>query len=153
MSELPVILSNPAEGEPFPGLGGLLCKIPASSTGDAFTLLELRLGPREGAPLHVHQREDEIIFVREGTCLVGQRDQEWTLQPGSSALFPKGTAHFFRNAGEHPCILLITAIPGGLDRYFAAISAALQQNQPETIPAINEQYGITFLPTTNAGAQ
>jgi quercetin dioxygenase-like cupin family protein len=144
MSERPVLVVRPEDGSPYPGVGTLTCKIPSSATGNAFTALELTLQPGEGAPLHVHQREDEIVFIQEGNCTVGQRDQEWSLLTGSWITFPRHTAHFFRNNSSEACTLLITAIPGGLDNYFSSINEALDANQPEKINAINTEFGLTF---------
>jgi uncharacterized cupin superfamily protein len=144
MTERLVQVVRPEEGSLYPLVGGLVCKIPSSATGDSFTVLELQLQPGEGAPLHVHEREAEIVFIQAGACTVGQRAEEWSLTTGSWVMFPTRTAHFFRNNSTAPCTLLITAIPGGLDRYFAAINEALERDQPERIDGINTEFGITF---------
>jgi quercetin dioxygenase-like cupin family protein len=114
-------------------------------TANACTVLELRLAPGQGAGLHVHQYEEEIVFVQDGSCTVGHLDQSWELGTGSWVVFPKQTAHFFHNTSDSLCTLIITAIPGGLDRYFAALSAAIEQQDAQAVAAVNTHYGITFL--------
>lgn len=146
MDDRALLIATPQDGAPYAGLSGLTCKISSADTSGAFTVLELRLAPGEGAPLHVHRHEDELVYVRDGVCTVAQPGREWSAPAGSLVVFPRNTAHAFRNTGGEPCTLLITAIPGGLDRYFAEVSAALLAQQPERVAAINERYGITFLP-------
>lgn len=146
MDDRTLLIATPQDGISYAGLSGLTCKVSSASTGDAFTVLELRLASGEGAPLHVHRHEDELVYVRDGVCTVAQQDREWSVPAGSLVVFPKHTIHAFRNTAGEPCTLLITAIPGGLDRYFAEVGEALLGQQPERIAAINERYGITFLP-------
>jgi quercetin dioxygenase-like cupin family protein len=145
MANRPVSVVGPDQGHTYSGVGALTCKIPSDMTGNACTVLELRLQPGQGAGLHVHQREEEIIFVQRGTCTVGHADQTWELGAGSWAVFPRQTAHFFRNTGEGECTLIITAVPGGLDAYFAALSAAIDLQDAQAVAAVNTHYGITFI--------
>jgi quercetin dioxygenase-like cupin family protein len=136
---------SPTDGQIYSGIGTLTCKIPSHMTAHACTVLELRLPAGQGAGLHVHQHEEEIVFVQDGSCTVGHMDQSWELGAGSWVVFPKQTAHFFHNTSDSVCTLIITAIPGGLDTYFAALSAAIEQQDARSIAAVNTQYGITFL--------
>ncbi|MCU0493125.1 MAG: cupin domain-containing protein [Chloroflexaceae bacterium] len=145
MTQPPIHIVGPGEGTSYPGLGTIRCKIPRQLTGNACTVLELRLAPGEGASLHVHQHEDEVVLVQAGSCTVGHADASWQLEAGSFVVFPRQTAHFFRNTTDAPCTLIITAVPGGLDGYFAEISAAVVQQDAQAIGAINARYGITFL--------
>ena len=140
-----LLIAMPGEGQPFPGAGTIVCKVSSEATAGAFTVLELKLEPNQGPPLHSHEFEDEFVYVESGACAVGTRTQEWVLTAGSCVVFPKQMPHFFRNDGEHSCTLLITAVPGGLDRYFAAVSSAVLREQPEHIATINAQYGIQFI--------
>jgi mannose-6-phosphate isomerase-like protein (cupin superfamily) len=127
-------------------LGGpIRCKVSSLSTGGRYTVLELELAPKGGAPLHVHHREDEIFCVIDGECTVGDANGSQVVTAGSVVVFPKDTPHFFRNEGERPNRILITAVPGGLDEYFEAVSAAIAQNQPERVATINQQFAIEFL--------
>jgi oxalate decarboxylase/phosphoglucose isomerase-like protein (cupin superfamily) len=73
-------------------------------TANACTVLELRLPAGQGAGLHVHQHEEEIVFVQDGSCTVGHVDQSWELGTGSWVVFPKQTAHFFHNTAAQPVV-------------------------------------------------
>ena len=67
------------------------------------------------------------------------------VEAGSWVVFPRQTPHFFQNSGESDCTLIITAIPGGLDGYFTALSAAIEERDGDAVAAVNSQFGITFL--------
>lgn len=145
MAEQPIATIARGAGQAYPGLGSLICKIPSDLTANACTVLELRLEPGQGAGLHRHTYEQELLFVHAGACTVGSAEQTWELTAGGWAVFPPGTAHFFRNNGEQACTLIITAVPGGLDRYFTALSAAVARQDAEAIAAVNTEYGIILL--------
>jgi mannose-6-phosphate isomerase-like protein (cupin superfamily) len=141
-----LLIAKSQGGVPYTGVDGLTCKISSASTGNAFAVLELRLAAGEGAPLHVHRNEDELIYIREGRCVVAQQDREWDVGEGDLVVFPKHAIHAFRNVGPESCTLVITAIPGGLDRYFVDVSEVLRDQKPERVAEINERYGIYVLP-------
>lgn len=135
---------QPVARQSYSHLGTLTCIIPSELTADACTVLELRLAPGQGSGLHLHQNEEEIVYVQHGVCNVGYQEQSWQLEAGSWVVFPKQTAHFFHNTSDDVCTLTITAVPGGLDRYFAALNVALAQQDEQGVAAINAQFGITF---------
>jgi quercetin dioxygenase-like cupin family protein len=140
-----LIIVQPSEGAAYPAIPNLTCKVSSEETGDAFTVLEFRIGPEGGAGLHTHIHEDEIVFVKEGECVLGTADEEWTAPVGTVVVFPKGTTHRFHNRGPEACVLLITAVPGGLDRYFQDVSDAIEAEQPGRLDEINTAHGIEFI--------
>jgi quercetin dioxygenase-like cupin family protein len=142
-STITVVLPN--EGQAWLVGSRVTCKISSTETGNAYTVLEVLLAPGEGAGLHVHQREDESLFVASGECTVGDRDKTWAASTGSVVCFPKGVPHFFKNNGAKACSLIITAVPGGLDIYFEEVSAALAENRVGDIADLNKRYEIEFL--------
>ena len=123
----------------------ITCKIPGASTADEYTVLEVILETGQGSPVHVHRRESETIYVAEGECTVGDDKQNNRVPAGSVVEFKKGIPHFFRNDGSTRTKLIITAIPGGLDRYFEEINSALQEEKTGDIDAINKKYEIEFI--------
>ena len=141
-----VLVVMPGEGQALDIGSSLTVKVPSHSAGNAYTVLEFVLQPGGGAPLHIHQREDEIMYILEGECTFGFAGQIYKAPAGSTIALPKGLPHLFRNEGQDLCRLLITAVPGGLDEYFSEIGTALAQNRPELIPEINLRYEIDFNP-------
>jgi mannose-6-phosphate isomerase-like protein (cupin superfamily) len=128
--------------------GGVTCKVRSDQTDNRYAVLELVLGPGQGAPLHVHQREDEIMFIVEGELEVTHGDETHHALPGGIIVLPKGLPHAFRNSGTTPNRVLITAVPGGLDRYFEeinALAASGTATQAE-FDEVNQRYEIDFSP-------
>lgn len=136
---------QPGEGTLWSLGSQITCKLSSYSTKGEYTVLEVLLETGQGSPLHVHHRESETLYVAEGECLVGDGGKDYSVPMGSLIVFEKGTPHFFRNEGSSRTKLIITAVPGGLDRYFEEIDAALQEGNPDSIENINRKYEIEFL--------
>ena len=84
------------------------------------------LGPWEsGPPLHVHDHEDECVYVLEGRLLVQIGQEIHTLEAGSFAWLPRSTPHTFANASSAPVRVFGVTLPGGIEEFFAAQSAYL----------------------------
>ena len=147
-TETRVFLSLPGEGASLADDGSLLLRVPAASTGGAYSLLELTLAPGQGAPLHVHHREDELFYVLTGECEIVDPQGPRTALPGSVAVLAKGTPHAFRNTSSVPCRVAITAIPGGLENFFIALNLAVNTGEatPDRLAAISREFEIDFLP-------
>ena len=136
---------QPGEGTLWNLGSQITCKVSSHSTKGEYTVLEVLLETGQGSPLHVHHRESETLYVAEGECLVGDGEKNYSAPTGSLIVFEMGTPHFFRNVGSSKTKLIITAVPGGLDRYFEEIDTALQGDNPDEIENINRKYEIEFM--------
>lgn len=94
--------------------------------------------------MHTHARETETFVVMEGTLTVECDGITYQAPQESVVVLPRASYHAFRNEAATPCRVLITAIPGGLDAYFAEIQAAGSTLTPEILAAINAKYEIDF---------
>jgi uncharacterized cupin superfamily protein len=55
--------------------------------------------------------EGRVAFLADG---------QWRESgPGDSAFMPRGVVHTFKNVGDQPSRMLITATPSGFERFFA----------------------------------
>jgi quercetin dioxygenase-like cupin family protein len=102
----------------------------AADTGDAFSLFEGRVAPRQGPPLHQHQ-DDEAFLVLEGVFDFQVGDEQRHLGPGGFAFVPKQTPHTFLNssAEQEGRLLIITLLARYHERFFA------EAGEPEADPS------------------
>jgi len=70
---------------------------------------------RERVAPHVHERNDEVIYVvaGEGTILVGEEPSR--VRPGSLVVVTNGTTHAFEHAGKNPLIVVSTLVGSACD--------------------------------------
>lgn len=87
-------------------------KAMADACGGALTAIEGAAAPGEGPPLHVHRRQDELIYTLEGTYRVKLGDQLFEAPAGTFVFIPRRTAHTWQNIGD------------GRARFFAAFMPA-----------------------------
>ena len=116
---------GPGQERSHPGTWPAI-KAGAADTGGAMTAVAGGLGPwASGPPLHVHDHEDECMYVLEGRLLVQIGQEMHTLEAGSFAWLPRRTPHTFANAGPAPVRMFGVTLPGGIEEFFAAQSAYL----------------------------
>lgn len=119
----------------------------SAATG-GLTVIEIAVPPGAAAPMHVHAREDEILYVLEGEIVVdgiGVAGSAVAAGPGALCFAPRGRRHAFRNDGAAPARVLVVASPGdGLERMFGAL-AALPPDGLAAAPAICADAGVTLL--------
>jgi mannose-6-phosphate isomerase-like protein (cupin superfamily) len=115
-------------------------KASGRSTAGSLTLIEVAIDG--GPPRHIHTREDESFYVLTGTLQVECGDDRFQAGPGSFVFLPRNLPHVFRSVGG-PATALLIVTPGGLDEYFAELSAALAANADASqVRAIQQAYGI-----------
>jgi mannose-6-phosphate isomerase-like protein (cupin superfamily) len=128
----------------FLGLGTRYL-IEAHETGGAFAVVEHDLAPRAlGAPLHRHEREDEISFVTRGRLGVKLGDDLLVAGPGDVVRKPRHQWHAFWNAGDEECRFYELITPGAFAEYFADLEGPLGQQPPdfEALGAIRARYEL-----------
>jgi len=62
--------------------------------------------PGQSTPLHVHPKEEEAIFVLEGTATMSIDGREVTVPAGSMVQFPNHVRHDVRNLGAERCVIV-----------------------------------------------
>lgn len=98
-------------------------------------------------PVHTHTREDQAVFVLEGslTCWVdGERE---ALESGDYAFRPAGLPHSLWNASEEPVRMLEITSPGErFEEYIGKVSDLVDSGaaDADTIAALATDYGISF---------
>jgi quercetin dioxygenase-like cupin family protein len=96
----------------------MVMKARAGDTGGALGVLEGTFFKKGyGPPLHVHTREDEVMYVLEGQIRFGVGDDEFVAGPGTWVWQPRGVPHSFRVETDGARALLIFT-PGGIEGMF-----------------------------------
>src|SRR5262249_61629170 len=62
--------------------------------------------PGQSTPMHQHPREEEAIFVLEGTATMSIDGQEVAVSAGSIVKFPNQVLHDVRNLGRERCVIM-----------------------------------------------
>ena len=117
-------------------------------TTEAFALIEHDLAPRElGAPMHTHEREDEISHVTAGRLGVQIGDDVLEAGPGDTVVKPRGIPHAFWNPGDEPVRFLELITPAGFEQYFAELEPLLGGGGPpdfEALFALQARYALSM---------
>ncbi len=95
----------------------------------------------------MHRREDEIACVLEGALEVRLTDRTATLEAGGVGRLPKNLPHAIRNPLRTRSRYLFLAVPGGLDRWFDAVTQAKDADQldDDLFEKLSEEHGIGWL--------
>lgn len=127
--------------------GDFIQKVKSADTNGVFSVIEIITPPGEGAALHVHENEDELVYLLQGEIEVTLGDQTMLAVPGVTALLPRGIAHGFTNVGDTPSIVIDTILPGAFDNYFFEMASLYKKGEPtqEEIDALSVKYGIRYL--------
>ena len=108
--------------------GSINVRVRSEDTDGTFGLIE-QVVPAgfPGPPLHVHPEFEETFYVIEGRIAVRVGDEAHEAGPGSVAVVPRGTPHTFANPTDRPVRMLVLVTPGGFERYFEALAAAVTE--------------------------
>lgn len=117
----------------------------ASEFAGALSCFEVELGPGcLSSPLHVHDREDAVSYVLEGSLTFQVGDELVTASAGAAVIEPRGVPHTFWNPGPTPARALDIATPGGLERLYEELAAAAAGDAAasERLASMEERYGV-----------
>ena len=126
-------------------------------TNGAYTIMECLVPPGGGPPPHLHHREDEGFLVITGEITFYLGGKIILLKSGEYLSAPREIPHHFKNTGLNEALVIETATPSGIERFFEASGAPLQSRTDQPLPfgpadiahmiAIAPEYGIDILTT------
>jgi quercetin dioxygenase-like cupin family protein len=118
------IAVGPGEGETVrsPIGGDITIVLRGEQTNGALAVLENLIPPGEGPPLHLHTREDEMVYMLEGELRWKLGDEISTTGPGSFIFIPRGLRHSWQNVGKEPSRMLFSFAPAGMEGFFDRLS-------------------------------
>jgi quercetin dioxygenase-like cupin family protein len=130
------VLTPPRGGKTVTESGGssVEMKVESSQSGGDYGAVLYTVRAGEEPPLHIHSREDELVYVVQGQLIARVGDARVEVGPGAYAALPRGLPHTIEVVGDQ-ATLLLTFVPGGLERFLVPRDG----EQPD--PAA---FGLTF---------
>ena len=92
--------------------------ITGEETCGALFMAEVSVPPGGGNPPHIHHREEETFYLRQGTLTVHVGGKTLTASAGDFICLPRGVAHSFQNTGNVDAKFLLVVAPAGLEKFF-----------------------------------
>lgn len=124
----------------------------AAQTNGRYSLFEAVLRPGEGAPFHLHSREEEAFFVLSGDMTFYTESETIPAPSGTFLNASVGDVRGFRNETDEPARMLILVAPSGLEEMFLEDGTVLEGPDAEApeggaeCPLVAGKYGITVMP-------
>lgn len=124
-------------------------KVDTAQAPDVHMSMVISEVPPGGAiPVHLHQREDEIIFLHTGRGLVTLGDARVPSAAGAMLYAPRGVWHGIENTGPEVITWCAIWSPAGFEQYFKEIGTPLGDSRPapsaEAVAAAARKYGMVF---------
>jgi mannose-6-phosphate isomerase-like protein (cupin superfamily) len=111
--------------------------------GVRMSMITEDLPPNSEIKVHLHQREDEIIFIRMGSGVATLGDREIPVAAGATVYVPQGVWHGLRNNGQDTLGMSATYSPPGFEQAFK--ERLLRPNRtPAEIEADRKKHGIVY---------
>ena len=140
---------TPGQGEVItlgpPNSGKITILIDPKNTGEQrFCMLIQELDAGAVVPVHLHEREEQVLFFYSGHGKAILGDTEMEVHPGTTVYSPRQVWHGFTNTGTEPLCVLETTSPAGAENVFREIGAIAAAASPETLIAIATKYSVRF---------
>jgi mannose-6-phosphate isomerase-like protein (cupin superfamily) len=145
----------PAEpvGAPFWSLGHLaIVHLPGEKTERRFSFVEHLSPPGERPPMHIHHREGQLWYVREGELTVNLAGETRRCGPGEWAYGPPRVPHTHEVTSETPARILEVNSPAGFEDFIAAAGEPAEElTLPPAPPDLSRaitlapEYGINLV--------
>ena len=100
-----------------------------------------------GIPVHMHEHEDEILFVHRGEATAVVGDKTLPAREGATIYVPRGTWHAVQNHGGSKLVevLWVFSQPG-MDEYFRELSVPVgappRRFTPEEVEEVQRKHGM-----------
>ncbi|MCA9403600.1 MAG: cupin domain-containing protein [Candidatus Omnitrophica bacterium] len=93
-------------------------RLPGFRNDGEFAMIEIEAIPGAGFPRHMHQREDEIFIVLQGTATFDLGRDSFDAGPGSVTVLPRLVPHAWWNYSCDPLRMSVIIRPAGLETLF-----------------------------------
>lgn len=111
--------------------------------GVRMSMITEDLPPNSAIRVHLHQRADEIIFIRMGSGIATLGDREVAVSAGAIVYVPQGVWHGLRNNGTEMLGMSAVYSPPGFEQAFK--DRLLRPNRtPAEAEASRKKHGIVY---------
>ncbi len=112
-------------------------KVSGSDTnGDLAIFEQTSLSQGKGTPLHIHNAQDEIFYVVEGSYKFKVGDEKYDLTTGDSIFLPRQVAHAWTQVSEKGKMTVIMQPAGKLENFFVTMAALDHEPSQQEIAKI-----------------
>jgi quercetin dioxygenase-like cupin family protein len=113
------VLTGPSAGRTVTKSSGSSAelKLEGEQAGGDWAVVEWHLRAGDEPPIHTHTREDETLYVLDGSITAFVGDQRIDVEAGSYAALPKDVPHGLTVRGDE-ARLLVTLEPAGAEYFF-----------------------------------
>ena len=138
-------------------LAGVVMKqlIAGAETAGAFCLFENSSDGASRTPIHVHDRDDETLYMLEGELQAATASETKNLGPGETIFLKRGIAHQLANVSGKPNRYILLCTPSGFEDFLAQAGRLRQSGEgppgppdADDIARLKEaapRFGITLL--------
>jgi quercetin dioxygenase-like cupin family protein len=125
-------VARAGEGQRLAWIAGSVHHVVLDAAATEGRLSVLRSTMRGGAasPVHVHEHEDETVFLLSGSGVFWAGDQRWELSSGDTAFLPRGLPHTYMFTSDS-AELLTVCNPAGMEEFFRQAGWDLANPMPE----------------------
>ena len=101
----------------------------SEATQGRLTLLRTEFRRGAASPVHVHDREDETLYVLSGSAVAWVGRDRWELTAGDTVFMPRGVAHTYLITSD-VCEMVTACTPGGIEEFFRSAGWDLSRPRP-----------------------
>jgi quercetin dioxygenase-like cupin family protein len=114
-NEPPVLIDNPTTYR-FAGERTQIL-LSGEQTDGAFAMLAVDKSPGASTPRHLHEREEETLYVVEGTVTAIADDREYKVSAGRALYLPRCGIHQLINRTDRHVKYLLVCTPAGFENF------------------------------------
>lgn len=112
-------------------------KVSGSDTDGELAIFEqTSLSQGKGTPLHIHNSQDEIFYVVEGSYKFKVGEEKYDLTTGDSIFLPRQIAHAWTQVSERGKMTVIMQPAGKLENFFVTMAALDHEPSQQEIAKI-----------------
>ena len=124
-------------------------KVSPKGSAGSFGMITQEVSQETTIPVHLHENEDELIFIQSGAGEATLGERVVKLAAGSTLFVPRGTWHGGRNTGTSILNWVAIYSPSGFEGYFREIGRRTPDEPPRTLTmaereARDRKYGIRY---------